>query len=138
MGVQKNYSVLLIEPLRKEVWEGDSKYEKFYLDIKVELIEDKFKEQLSVGGVAILDEAKVPIEFLKLDDGGVHYWRSIGGKEGLKPIDYYFPISEQAYKRVKDAAWIRFIVEEDGKRHYEELLVNNGLYSYKMLNKREE
>ena len=133
MDDKKNYRVLLIEPLQREEWKDGCKTEKFFLCIKIELKDSSNKEKLDVGAFEIMDDTGVSVEFSRFEDGSSHYWCFVGGQEGLKPKDYTIPISEQSYKHMKNVAYIRFTVVEDGIRHQEELSMKDGLYSCAMM-----
>ena len=129
MGADKNYRVLLIEPLYQCEYENGKKIDKFLLNIKIELKNWQYKETIDVGNVAILDESTQLIECLKYGDGNIHHAVQLGGAEKYRSEDFTLPISEQAYKQAKEVATIRFIVAENEKRRHEELTMKDGLYS---------
>lgn len=138
MGVEKNYQVVLIEPLSISEYENGRKVTKFFLNIKVELKDYQISERIDVGSISILDEKGICVERPVYNDQLPHHPIKLGGAEKYHLKDFCLPISEQAYKQVKQDAIICFTVEEDGNRHQEELIMKNGLYSNAMADKKEE
>ena len=129
MVADKNYRVLLIEPLHECEYEDGKKIDKFFLNIKIELRNWQYKETIDIGNVAILNESKQCIECLKYGDGNTHHAVQLGGAEKYRSENFSLPISEQTYKQAKNIATIRFTIEENGKRNQVELTMRNGLYS---------